>query len=135
MFYSWQQTWINSLQRINLANDHKTLASVRSFSISSFTSFTIIPGGRFGGSETEIVSTLGSMSIPSELTSIVSTFFFLAFIVLDKDVNLGLFKRRSHVITAGNRNSTVSSPPSTSRVTLTTLVDALSSSTWLAKVP
>lgn len=75
------------------------------------------PALLFGGSETERISILGAVSTPRSETVIVSTFFFLAFIVLDNVVNLGSFNRKSHVTIAGKGIARVSRPPSTSRVT------------------
>jgi len=58
------------------------------------------------------------MSIPSDSSEISSTGFFFAFKMFCTFANLGVFRRRSTVKTAGRLTSTSYKPKSTSRMTL-----------------
>ncbi len=59
-----------------------TFASLRSFATSSFTSATLPPPWRFGGSATLSVARRGATSTPSASGFITSSGFFFAFMML-----------------------------------------------------
>ena len=78
-----------------------TLASFLSFKMSSSTDPTITPPFLSDGISTFSILSLGSTSMPRSFRFIVSTGFFLALIMLCTLANRGVFRRRSHVKTAG----------------------------------
>mmetsp|Transcript_11990 Transcript_11990/g.27779 ORF Transcript_11990/g.27779 Transcript_11990/m.27779 type:complete len:275 (+) Transcript_11990:272-1096(+) len=96
---------------------HMTFASFLSLSSSWSTDSTLIPASRLGGSSTCTTLWCLAISTPSCSGVNLSIFFFFAFMMLGNVAYRGSFSRRSVVITAGSFMPSVSSPPSTSRVT------------------
>src|SRR4029077_11041691 len=94
-----------------------TRASVLSLSTSSTTEPTLWPPCRFGGSSTLRTTRRGVTSTPRASGVVVTIGFFLARMMFGSEAYRGSLSRKSVVITAGNLIATVSSPPSTSRVT------------------
>jgi hypothetical protein len=94
------------------------LASFLSFSSSSSTLPTITPPARSVGASTFSIFNLGVTSMPSDSRAISSTGFFFALRMFYTLANLGVFRRKSTVNTAGRLTSTSYKPKSTSRITL-----------------
>jgi len=120
---------INTSCLVKIINyDQITFASFCNFYKSSSMSFTFTPPFFLVGSKVDITCTLEGY-ILRDYNSTYSIVAFLAFIMFGIVAILGVFNRRSQVITPGGLNLIVCKPVSTYRVTstspsLTSIFDA-----------
>src|SRR6185312_12304820 len=82
---------------------------------------TLIPALRPSGSATLTTVRRGAVSAPRSASGLISSGFFLAFMMLGREAKRGSLRRRSAVTTAGRSTAMVCRPPSISRVTVATL--------------
>src|SRR6056297_1543753 len=105
-----------------LGNDqdrsHYSSTLFLSSSTSSWTDSSIRPPERFGGGSKAVIRSDGPASTPSSASAISSSGLRLAFMMSGSLTKRGSLRRRSEVSTAGRSTSSVSSPASTSRVTV-----------------